>query len=343
MEQHPVPQNISSYEFRLVGDMTLKQFFQLAGGALVAFILYKTNLPFIIKGPLVLLSALTGVLLAFVPVNGRPFSQWVLAFIKAIYSPTEFYWSPATATVPSEPLPPTDNPETLKSKSPLDKFEEQLFSRFSQLFNGQTPPPLPSTPPSSVSQPSPIPVATPTVAHLPEVDIPPAPKPTQTMMSHMQTVTPPSPVTPPPPPVAQASPPPPQTTPSVAPTPPPAVIPPTTRPTQVPILDRTLKTEAIASSPANLPLPEQPNILTGQIVNAAHQIVEGVIVEIAEASSGIPVRALRTNKLGQFQIATPLPQGQYIIQAEKDGFSFDPISILADNKIISPILITAKA
>ncbi|KKR52786.1 MAG: hypothetical protein UT88_C0021G0001, partial [Candidatus Woesebacteria bacterium GW2011_GWD2_40_19] len=38
MEQHPIPQNISSYQFRLVGDMTLKQFFQLAGGFLVGLI-----------------------------------------------------------------------------------------------------------------------------------------------------------------------------------------------------------------------------------------------------------------------------------------------------------------
>ena len=35
METHPVPQNISSYEFRLVGDMTLKQFLYLAGGILL--------------------------------------------------------------------------------------------------------------------------------------------------------------------------------------------------------------------------------------------------------------------------------------------------------------------
>ena len=86
MQQHPVPQNISSYEFRLVGDMTLKQFFQLAGGVLVAFILYKTALPGILKWPLMSISALTGVLLAFVPINGRPFSQWLYAFFKAVYS-----------------------------------------------------------------------------------------------------------------------------------------------------------------------------------------------------------------------------------------------------------------
>ena len=48
MQQHPVPQHISNYEFKLVGDMTLKQFFQLAGGILVALIFYATPLPGII-------------------------------------------------------------------------------------------------------------------------------------------------------------------------------------------------------------------------------------------------------------------------------------------------------
>ena len=93
MDQHPVPQNISSYEFHLVGDMTLKQFFQLAGGIAVAAVLYRLPLPFFIKWPVMALSVLMGIMLAFVPVSGRPFSQWIMAFIKAIYSPTEFHWS----------------------------------------------------------------------------------------------------------------------------------------------------------------------------------------------------------------------------------------------------------
>jgi len=33
MEQHPIPQQISSYEFKLVGEMTLKQFLKAAGFA----------------------------------------------------------------------------------------------------------------------------------------------------------------------------------------------------------------------------------------------------------------------------------------------------------------------
>ena len=40
MQQHPVPQNVTQYQFRLVGDMTLKQFLELAGGMLLAYLIY---------------------------------------------------------------------------------------------------------------------------------------------------------------------------------------------------------------------------------------------------------------------------------------------------------------
>jgi len=36
MEQHPIPQQISSYQFKLVGDMTLAQFGKAAGGIVIA-------------------------------------------------------------------------------------------------------------------------------------------------------------------------------------------------------------------------------------------------------------------------------------------------------------------
>ena len=57
MEQHPIPQQISSYQFKLVGDMTLKQFFQVAGGVVISLIFYSLPLHGLIKWPLILLSA----------------------------------------------------------------------------------------------------------------------------------------------------------------------------------------------------------------------------------------------------------------------------------------------
>lgn len=102
MEQHPVPQNVTTFQFRLIGDMTIKQFGYLAAGAIVAYLCYKLPLPFYLNWPLVILSALTGVGLAFVPVEDRPMDVWVLSFFKNIYQPTMFVWEKTGPPAPEE-------------------------------------------------------------------------------------------------------------------------------------------------------------------------------------------------------------------------------------------------
>ena len=92
MEQHPIPQNISSYRFRLIGEMTLEQFGKVAAGCIIAFILYSLPLPGLVKWFLIILSASSGALLAFVPFEGRPLEIWIISFVKSIYSPTEYVW-----------------------------------------------------------------------------------------------------------------------------------------------------------------------------------------------------------------------------------------------------------
>ena len=77
------------------------------------------------------------------------------------------------------------------------------------------------------------------------------------------------------------------------------------------------------------------------VTDSLGKSLEGVILEIADAA-GLPVRALRSNKLGQFLTATPLPNGTHIMTAEKEGLSFDPISIVTKGEIVPPIIISAK-
>lgn len=88
MEQHPIPQQITSYEFKLVGDMTLKQFGKAAGGIIIALLINSTKLVFFIKWPLIFIFAAGGLALAFVPFQDRPLETWLMAFIKSIYAPT---------------------------------------------------------------------------------------------------------------------------------------------------------------------------------------------------------------------------------------------------------------
>ncbi len=92
MQEHPVPQNITAYEFHLIGSMTIKQFLILLAGGGLGVLVYGTNLPSIIRWPLIILFVVSGVAMAFVPYEERTLDQWFINFIRAIYRPTKYYW-----------------------------------------------------------------------------------------------------------------------------------------------------------------------------------------------------------------------------------------------------------
>ena len=87
--------------------------------------------------------------------------------------------------------------------------------------------------------------------------------------------------------------------------------------------------------------PDHPNILAGMVIDSSGQIVPAAIIEIRD-QSGLPVRAIKTNGLGQFTIATPLSPGTYELEIEKPGLTFDILKLEVKNQIIAPIEIRAK-
>lgn len=94
MQPHPIPQNVTTFQFHLVGDMTLKQFLYLAIGCAIAyfvFVFFSYSYP-IIAWPIIVISALLGIAFAFLPIASRPLDYWLGAFLKAIYSPTKRVW-----------------------------------------------------------------------------------------------------------------------------------------------------------------------------------------------------------------------------------------------------------
>lgn len=90
MEQHPVPQNITSFEFRLIGEMTVKQFGLLSAGIITGYIFLQFPLPGVIRLPLAGFFGFLGVAFAFLPYEDRPLHRWFWAFLKSVYSPTQF-------------------------------------------------------------------------------------------------------------------------------------------------------------------------------------------------------------------------------------------------------------
>lgn len=111
IQQHPLPQDISSYRFRLIGDMTLKQFASLGIFIILAIIAYSIPLPFFFKYPIVFAFLLLGIGMAFLPVQGRSLDVWLIAFIKSIYSPTQYSWkrTPASTAGTETAVPTKEN------------------------------------------------------------------------------------------------------------------------------------------------------------------------------------------------------------------------------------------
>jgi hypothetical protein len=92
MKEHAIPQDITGYKFHIVGNMTLKQFAEIALGFVIAFFIYKTNLIAPVKWTLAILSASFGAALAFLPIEERPLDHWFITFFTILYKPTKFYW-----------------------------------------------------------------------------------------------------------------------------------------------------------------------------------------------------------------------------------------------------------
>lgn len=96
MREHALPQDVTGYKFHIIGNMTLKQFAEVAVGVVIGVILYRTNLYPVVKFPLIALFAGGGAMIAFVPIEERPLDQWITAFFRALYRPTQYYWKRMT-------------------------------------------------------------------------------------------------------------------------------------------------------------------------------------------------------------------------------------------------------
>ena len=95
----------------------------------------------------------------------------------------------------------------------------------------------------------------------------------------------------------------------------------------------------------NLPFPKTPttpNLIVGMVLDSHGKMVEQSIVEIRD-HTGMPVRALRSNKLGQFFVSTPLPSGEYELVVEKDNYTFDTMKLTLSGIVIPPVEVRAKA
>lgn len=344
MESHPIPQNVTSFQFKLVGDMTLKQFGYLAAGCAIAYLLFVTlshSYP-ITVWPLIVISALAGIAFAFLPIGSRPLDYWLIAFLKAIYSPTKMIWEkngktfkedelfnsrlimylsgqpqPKTTEMPiAQPPPPVAPavtvqtiPQALPTQEELQKTVD-LARQAQQLKMKiiQTERTL-SQIKTQAQQPTPIPVDYSQQVNTTLADLQNLVNQASTIKQQIQSVQEPEP---------QLS-------------------------AAAPAASRTKIKIVIPTKPktTQVALTTFPNVINGIIKDKNGNYLDGSVAVIYD-KEGIPVRALKTNKLGQFTSSTPLPNGIYTLELEKDNYTFDVLQIELTGQLIAPLPIIAK-
>lgn len=354
MEQHPVPQNVTTFQFRLIGDMTLKQFGYLVVGAVLAYLAYRLPLPFLLNWPLAILFVLGGFGLAFVPVEERPMDVWLFSFVKSIYSPTQFVWQKRTRSLatnsqlstkkvapddipkapptpsttigwpvvlPGSPPPQTTGPTT-PFVSPVVKLEEKIQAavradqeladrRFAQLQkqleDAQAERQRLEKELAILKRRLAAFSAGPSPLPNAPFSFPAAPRPT----------TLPTPTA---------------TEPVAAPTVP-------GQPSGYRLVPQT------TAQSVGLPrLTTFPNVITGVVKDNVGGLLPGILITVRD-KDGVPLRALKTNKLGQFAASTPLSDGSFIIEAEdpRNRFVFGRAELALTGVVLPPLEITAKS
>lgn len=442
MEEHAVPQDITGFKFKLVGDMTIKQFGELAFGAATAYVIYASGLYPLFKWPLVVFFALFGVALAFLPISERPLDVWLINFFKAIYKPTYYVWKkdavarvvseadfmpgfmasastditrgqPATAVAPAWPFPQPKKPE-LNTTTPIpeskkeptpeevpDNTPKQTVPDGGKILSvedllkqrqgtiSQTPPStsapktgegidkemVKGTAPVTAEESTPEGAATPlTVDQLVtlrqqkqssneqstsqalsegEKKIAEQAEAVKTLMIQIDELKNKIALDPKANQEEMAK----QLTEllekrseaseklsalrkQVSDTRVSAVaMPEYKEPVKAPAKVRVVPKATPQQAPT-IRLTDLPNVINGLVTDNFDKPLEGVILVIKD-QAGNSIRAFRTNKIGQFIVSTPMQDGTYLLELEKNGFNFDSLEVTLSGQVLAPLTIKA--
>lgn len=401
MDNHPIPQDVTGFKFKLIGSITVRQFSYLLFAAIICYIFFALPIFFLIKIPFIGIFAALGFMLAFVPIDGRPMDLMFVNFMRAIprdnqwiyqkrgvdLSFLEYHPSPLHGQNTQRQKPHSDDSDKrrklaalLQSRnnptSDMDPHDVDFLDKMKGFFSEQTlvqqTAPLPQEPTEIVQDatpvppPAPMPIADPTVQQSVNTILmstvgAASPQPSQQIQQEKKSVEE-KPDTPEEPTLAV-----PQL--SVPPSEPvvenkePVIPAGMTQqessphhqevkqiakeinhqrategsPAQDTSRVRTLVGDAAVA--AGFPtLPDIPNILIGVVKDPRGKILSNVLVEVFDKND-IPVRAFKTNALGQFASATPLPDGKYSIRLEDPLASqeFDTIEITLTGEIFQPL------
>ena len=133
MDNHPIPQDVTHFQFKLIGDLTIKQFGYLIASVLVAWFFFVLPILDIIKLPLSLTSLSIGVILAFVPFEGRPSDVMFMHFFKALFTPNQYTYQAGTVM----------KSQVNNTQPAIEKNEEQKPAEDKTVYFQSSPIPIP--------------------------------------------------------------------------------------------------------------------------------------------------------------------------------------------------------
>ncbi|MBL8014950.1 MAG: carboxypeptidase regulatory-like domain-containing protein [Candidatus Doudnabacteria bacterium] len=120
MDQHPIPKNVLTVEFKLFGALSVRQFMRVLIGGLIALGLYVLPLHPLIKFPGIIISIAVGVGSALVP----GFDVRLFALLKAVFVSPRYVWR-KQVRVPEVLNDVAINSKTVVEKAEKAKTEEQ--------------------------------------------------------------------------------------------------------------------------------------------------------------------------------------------------------------------------
>jgi hypothetical protein len=364
MENHPIPQDVTGFQFKLIGDMTLKQFAYLATGCILAWISFSSPALLVIRISLSAIFFLAGAGIAFLPLAGRPLDVMIVYFFRALFAPNQYMYEKIGRQI-LVPLPhvkihhkkvamqESESSDKLRMfinslpavpQNELDKKETNFFNSLSDSFKG-------------IPQPNSTPEVSQEVANTPkEAGLTPEEQleeeekkieaelaaakaketdnknPEEAQLAHERVGK-----------LEEQL--------STVMLEKAKLEEQLANLTKVALKEKPLPQDAIPQQSHIRQIPkemavsigipitsEYPNVVSGIVKDSRGNILPNILVEIVDAD-GNPARAFKTNKLGLFASATPLREGTYMITFEdpQGKQQFEKVQITVSGQVLLPL------
>lgn len=317
MEQHPVPRQITTFEFKLIGFLTIKQFIYIIVFIPIGFIVYSLF-------PIPILNILLGIIvggfgfaLALLPINDRPLDVWVKNLFKRLTSPTQYVFHKQNQPIyffnnlyfvddPHRVMTHIESQEKLaaylastQATVPTNTQKQKVHDLFhlpsalpkimKSASQAQSQPALNTLPVQSITQSEP-----------PKLEMPDVPSISHATILSPQLVT---------------------------------------EVTQPKVIK---KQSATAPTPAMVHGPKPP-FFTGIVKNHKLIPIPGILIYVKD-ENGKTLRLLKTNPHGVFATFNVLPEGEYLFELKdpRNTYFFDTMKIHIANSNHQPIEFFSK-